>query len=393
MASLTPREPASLQERLSALDKLADGVNKKAGKPIMGRIGQNPEIMEKLKIKFIPTPGDQINEAMGGGWPRGRMSLVAGNPDSGKTSLLLETIAYNMKNPNFVAGWLESENSLKKEYICDMFGIDPNRFFFIEADRDGAAEEALDRIQAAIATNAFDIVVINSLKALVPSEEHRKSFNENSIGIQSRLNAKMTRKFTSIVSESGAAFVVITHLSTEIGSMSRDPLIISGGKAIAYASVLTIDLRKRSVLDTDPITREEGIKIGLTVKKNHCVPDRNPYLKTDYYAIFGEGIEQILTTLELAVDEGILRKAGAWIKEEDEKGNVVSWNGHEINFQGKEKFRIFAKEHPEYLEYLKSKINGTVVEQQTEEEIALAKEEEKAMEEKKLKKKSKKKGA
>lgn len=200
------------------------------------------------------------------------------------------------------------------------------------------------------------------------------------------MNAKMTRKFTALVSESNAAFVVITHLSTEIGSMSRDPLIISGGKAIAYASVLTLDLRKRAVLDTDPISREEGVKIGVTVKKNHVLPDKNPYVKTEYYAIFGKGIEQILSTMQLAIDEGILRKAGAWIKQEDENGEVQKWNGEELNFQGKEKFRLFCKEHPDYLEALKDMIKGTTVKFQSEEEVEKNKKEQEEMVQKKIKK-------
>ncbi len=184
MASLIPKEQKTLQERLSMLDKLADATNKKAGKVVMGRIGKSPEIMEKLTIQFIPTPSDALNEATGGGFPKGKMSLVAGLPDSGKTSLALETIALNMKkDEKFVAAWLESENSLKKEYICETFGIDPERFFFMEATQEGAAEESLDRLQAVFATGTCDMIVINSLKALVPSDEYRKAFSEHTIGL------------------------------------------------------------------------------------------------------------------------------------------------------------------------------------------------------------------
>lgn len=192
---------------------------------------------------------------------------------------------------------------------------------------------------------------------------------------QARMNAKMTRKFTSIVAESNCAFILVTHLSTMIGTMSRDPMIISGGYAIAYAASITLDLRKKSILDTDPINREDGIKIGVTVKKNHCVPERNPYVKTEYYAIFGEGIEQHLSTLENAIKQGVLTQAGAWIKDFDDNGEIRQWDDIPLNFQGKEKYRNFVIEHPGYLANLKSRIRGDVI-QMTLDEVAAAKAEE-----------------
>lgn len=184
MPSLNTKPKMALKEKLALLDKVAENVNKKHGKKIVGRIGRDPEIMERLEIKFIPTPSLNVNEATGGGFPRRRMTIVAGLPDSGKTSLCLETIALNQKkDPNFVAGWLESENSLQKEYVCETFGIDPDRFFFIEHDRDGAGERALDLVEAVLATGAIDMFVINSLKALVPSEEFKKSIGDAVVGV------------------------------------------------------------------------------------------------------------------------------------------------------------------------------------------------------------------
>lgn len=184
MASLDKKPKMALKERLALLDKVAENVNKKHGKKVVGRIGADPEIMERLRIKFTPTPSINVNDATGGGFPRRRMSIVAGLPDSGKTSLALETIAMNMKkDPSFVAGWLESENSLQKEYVCDTFGIDPERFFFIEHDRDGAGEKAIDLTEAVLATGAIDMFVINSLKALVPSEEFKKSIGDAVVGV------------------------------------------------------------------------------------------------------------------------------------------------------------------------------------------------------------------
>lgn len=368
MASLDRKPKMALKERLALLDKVAENVNKKAGKKIVGRIGADPEIMDRLSIKFIPTPSMNVNEAVGGGFPRRRMSLIAGLPDSGKTSLALETIALNMKkDPSFVAAWLESENSLQKEYVCDTFGIDPERFFFVEHDRDGAGEKAIDLAETVLSTGSVDMFVINSLKALVPSEEFKKSLTDAVVGVQARMNARMTRKLTALVAEHETAFVVITHLSTDIGSMSRDPLVISGGHAIIYAASIIFDLRKRAILDTDPISKEEGIKVGVTIKKNHCLPDRNPYVKTDYYAIFGQGIEQHLTVLDMAIKQGILIQKGAFIRDPDENGEPKVVDGEKLQWQGKERFRSYVIENEEYFEQLKARIRGEFVQLSDEE--------------------------
>lgn len=279
------------------------------------------------------------------------------------------------KDPTFVLGWLESENSVTFDFAINTFGLDPERVWYIEIDREGAGEVALDRIEAAMASGAISMMVINSLKCLTPSDEYKKQFGEHTIGLAARLNSKLMRKFTAIVAESDTAFVIVQHLSTQIGGYG-DPKIITGGQAILYGASIILDLRKRSILDSDPIKREEGIKIGVSVKKNHCVPDRNPYLKTEYFAIFGQGIEQHLSTLETAVKQGVLIQGGAWIKDlDDETGEPKQWSGQPLNFQGKEKYRQFVVDNPDYLEDLKRRIRGEV-DFMSEEEVALAKQEE-----------------
>ena len=363
MGNLKPKKKVSLDEKLKAMDKMADDINAKAGKKIMGRLGRQKDIdegiLDKMRIKFIPTPSRNFNAATGGGFPRGLMTIIAGLPDSGKTSLVLETIGMNMKrDPDFTVAWLESEDSLEEFYVTNTMGIDPNRFFLLEQRREDAGEAALDRLEAAVASGYHDMIVVNSLKAIVPSEEFKKSLTENSVALQARMNSKMVRKFISPVSESDAAYIVVTHLSTEIGGYG-DPLHIAGGKAILYASSLIVDLRKKTVTDEDPIKKDEGIKIGVTVRKNHCAPHRNPYVKTDYYAIFGEGIEQYMTTLDAAVEQGVLTKAGMYIKDLDKDGNIRTLSdGTKLQFQGKKKFREFCIENPDYFRDLQLRIDG-----------------------------------
>ena len=207
----------SLAERLKLVDSISKKINEKAGKEIVGRLSKNEELKERLKARFIHTPSMNINEAFGGGWPIGNISIVCGMEDSGKTAILLETIAKNQKeDPDFVALWLESEASLKDATI-DMFGIDRDRFIIIEHDRDGAGEEAINRIEAYLAAGVADMVVINSLKCLVPSEEFKKDMGSLQVGAQSRMNAKMMRKLTAIVEENQVAMILVQHLTTQIG--------------------------------------------------------------------------------------------------------------------------------------------------------------------------------
>lgn len=227
MASIIPKDKIlTVAEKKAILDKATDKINDNAHKVICGRIGRMPEIQEKLRIKWIPTPSYRLNKATGGGFPIGKFSIVAGNADSGKTSLLLETIGLNMqKDPDFFAAWLESENSLSLDYIIDTFHIDPERFFFIKHEKQGGAESALDVLCATADSGVFNMIVINSLKCLVPKTELDNSLEKDTIALQARLNSKMVKKFTSMIQEHDTAFIAITHKTTMIGTMSRDKLL------------------------------------------------------------------------------------------------------------------------------------------------------------------------
>lgn len=365
----------SLAERLKLIDSISKNINAKAGKDIVGRISKNEAMQEKLKAKFISTPSMNLNEVLGGGWPKGNISIVCGEEDSGKTAILLETIGKNMaEDPDFVALWLESEASLK-DMTLDMFNIDRDRFILIEHDRAGAGEEAVNRLEAYLAAGVADMVVINSLKCLVPSEEFKKDMNSLQVGVSARFNGKMIRKLTAIVDEYEIAMVIVQHLTTQIGILHGDPLTLAGGKAIRYGAMMIVDFRKRSIQESDPIKREEGMKIGVTIKKNHVITNRNPYLKTQYYIIYGEGTEVYLEALDLALSQGILTKAGAFIRVPDENGDAKIVNGEKMQWQGAAKFRQYCMDNTEFFEDLKKSIRGEVS-FMSESEVAEAKEEE-----------------
>lgn len=277
-------------------------------------------------------------------------------------------------DPNFCAIWLESESSLEKNYIVNTFDIDPNRFFFIDVNSSVGAEETLDILYNILQTGVADICVINSLKCLVPTKEQESSLKDVTIALQARLNSRLSKKFLALIAEYETAFILITHLSTDIGSMSRDPLIVSGGHAIKYWSALTLDLRKRTILENDPIGKEEGVKIGVHVLKNHCIPDRFPYVKFVYYAVFGQGIEKYLSTLDKACKQGIAEAKGAWIYWYNNKGELIEkWNG-------KMSYRNYMIDNPDkFQEFIKA--TSPEIENMSDDEIDQVKKLEKVVDE------------
>lgn len=352
----------SKEEKIKKLRKVASAINDSAGEVICGFI-DDPVIKDKLTIRFIPTPNDDLNEAIGGGFPIGRCSVVSGLSDSGKTSLLLETIGKAMqKDKDFLALWLESEQSITDlSYLKETFGIDPERFFFLKTNLNEGAESALDRCEALLRCGGINMFCVNSLKALVPKTELNKSITEDTVAMQARMNAKMLKKFLIICNEHDTAMVIVQHLTTLIGTMSRDPYSLGGGQLLKYGALLILDMRKQSINDSDPINKEEGMKICISVKKNHVVPKINPYVKVSHFVVYGEGTEVVFTTLNKAVGQGILTKSGAWI----------NWPDKQLKWCGKQEFRKAMKEDPNLLQTLRNLVSNEVVELTPEEMDAL----------------------
>lgn len=348
----------SLAERKKNLAKLIEGINQQSKEVVCGFI-DDPDIQKQINLEFIRTPNDNLNEAIGGGFPKGRLSIVTGLSDSGKTSLMLETVGLAMKeSEDFVALWLESEQSLNYDYMINQFHIDPSRFLFIKMTESGG-EEALDKCIAILKSKMVDMFVINSMRALVPKTEMNKSISEDTVATQARMNTKALKQIMSASYAGNIATVVIQHLSTVINSLSRDPYAMGGGLLLKYGGLLMLDMRKQTVLDTDPINKEEGMKVMISVKKNHVTPRLYPYVKVPHFVIYGEGTEQILTALDQALKQGVLRQTGAWIY----------WDEKDLKWCGKQAFRQSMKENPDTLQTLKNYIHGGDIEVLSEEEM------------------------
>lgn len=377
MADMTPIKEKNIAEKKKDINKLIEAINSKSKKNIVNW-GDDPETMEKLTIKFIPFPSLRLNE-MCSGIPKGKVSIVSGMPDSGKTSLILETIGMAMQeDPNFVAIWLESEKSLDLKALVEMHKIDLSRFIYLELGKDEPAEKTLDVLEAMINVGGINIAVINSLKCLTPKKEMSDSMDDQNIGLQARLNSKFMRKIVPTIAEQETALCMTQHLSTQIGTMYGDPMAMTGGYAIRFASMLTLDLRKKTIQKDDPIGDKEGLKIGVHVVKNHCNQTKYPYVRGDYFVKFGEGTQIFTEVIELAIEGGILYRGGSWISEIDPNTGEakVLEDGVTLKWQGMAKTKAYLEANPDYYKYLKELVlnAGIELESMDEEEVLAAEE-------------------
>ena len=355
----------SLADKLALLDRIAEDANTSAGRVVMGRVGASDAMKERLRIKWIETPNFAFNKAVGGGLPRGRLTYISGNPDSGKSVFCAEVIGYQQQqDPDFVAVWVETEESLTND-IIEMCGIDPQRFFVIEFTKDTAMEKVSDQLYGILTSMPVDMIVINSMKHLVPQSELNTDMSGSAgVAVAARANARMARRLSPVVSERDTAFVIITHTHTDIAAYGA-PQTISGGRGLRYWSSLTLFFSKVSIGASDPITKDQGIKIAVTVRKNHCIPAQNVYVRFEYYALFGQGTEQVLPLIPELESQGIIRRGGATIYVLDPEGKELG------KYPGKSAFRDAMLANPVLWRSLTDRLNtcGNIT-QLSEEEIA-----------------------
>ena len=360
----------ALADKLKRAKQGIEAINKQTGAPPdkpVAFFANEPIAKIKYTTRYIPTPCTELNEQISGepgigGFPIGSWTIVSGTYDSGKTGLTMETIGKQMAvDPDFVVLWVESEHSINNTTLA-LYKIDLQRIVILEMDAKEGGEAVLDRAEAMLNTGAFDMIVVNSLRALTPKAIINKPVSEDTMAIHARMNAKFFAKFSPLISDMGITGVVVQHLTTQIGTMSRDPLTLSGGQQIRYQNMLQLDLRKQSIGEGDPVSKEEGMKVVVYIRKNHINSAKFPYAKVTYYVIYGQGIETKLALLQRGLDKGVLTKAGAYIRFVDtETGEVMSW-------QGKQAFRN-ALSDPDLYKKIENACGGSQ-EELTQEEIA-----------------------
>ena len=360
------RQRKTKAEAIKNLKSLMNGINKKANETIIG-FANDEEIAESIKIEFLPTKSHALNEAFGG-YPLGKLTIITGMADCGKTSRILEDIGHNMKlDPEAVFAWVESEGSLSEEMI-DLFQIDRERFIVYQVDPNTGAEEAMD-ICISLAEAGVRMIAINSLRCLTPSKEFKDSVGDANIGLQARINAKFMRKVIPVLDKYGTALVCTQHKSTNIGKMFGDPMELAGGHALRYNSMLILDLTKLSIQKGDMYydMKNDVIRVKCKVQKNHCCATKNPYVSAEYTVIIGKGTDERGEIIQAAFDMGFVEKQGAWIRiypdgVEHTKGNeMMLSNGDQCKFNGMSAYMEYLNDSDELYEYIRDKVQGNVV--------------------------------
>lgn len=352
----------SKEEKRQIAMKVMDAQNKTQGRIA---VGFAKDVAKPLR--FLPTPSEDINAMIGGGFPIGRITEIFGNNSSGKTSICAETIGEDMQaDKNSFWAWLESEESFDPDYMQNVHDVDLNRLIYIDVAEEGA-EASLDRLESLIRTGILKGFVINSVAGLTPKKEMDDDLEKANIALQARMMSKLMRKWTGLIGRKDIVALYINQLRTDVNSRFGDPNVTTGGRALAFYSSLRFGMNNLKLQDADPITAEDGLKLNARVAKNRCVYD-NPYKKCEFYVLYGVGVDKITEIIDKAPEANILRKAGAWFYYEKEDGELITApkaivDGVEktdvpLSFQGRTKLRTFLGENEWFLTQLKDELRG-----------------------------------
>ena len=323
---VTHIEKDDLKARQAAINEAIKVIEKEYGKgAIMDISSENP-----IKVEAVSSGSLAIDSALGiGGYPKGRIVEVYGPESSGKTTIALHAIAEVQKTGG-IAAFIDAENALDIEYAKTL-GVDftPGKFFLSQPD---SGEQALDIAEKLILSGAIDIIVIDSVAALVPKAEIDGVMGANHIGLQARLMSQALRKLTGQINKANTIALFINQLREKVGVMFGSPEVTTGGRALKFYSTVRIDVRKGEAIkgaDSEILGNRTKIKIV----KNKVAP---PFKVAEVDIMFGEGISKIGETLDFAVDLDIINKSGSWF----------SYNGERLG-QGRENVKKVFEENEE----------------------------------------------
>jgi recombination protein RecA len=319
-------------DREKALETAIAQIERQFGKGAVMRLGQEG----RAPIEVIPSGAIALDVALGiGGLPRGRVVEIYGPESSGKTTIALHAVA-NAQRAGGVAGFIDAEHALDPEYARKL-GVDTDNLLVSQPD---SGEQALEIADMLIRSGALDVVVVDSVAALVPRAEIDGEMGDSHVGLQARLMSQALRKLTGAISASKTTAIFINQLREKVGVMFGSPETTTGGKALKFYASVRLDVRRIETLKDgqDAV----GNRVRVKVVKNKLAP---PFRQAEFDILFGEGISREGNLIDLGVEHGIVRKAGAW----------YTYEGDQLG-QGKENARKFLKDNPELADELEKKI-------------------------------------
>ena len=327
-------------DREEALKNALKHIEKEFGKGSIMRLG---EASANMNVETIPTGILPLDVALGvGGVPRGRIVEVYGPESSGKTTVTLHMIAEAQKNGG-IAAFIDAEHALDPVYAKKL-GVNIDELLISQPD---TGEQALDIVDALVRSGAIDLIVVDSVAALVPKAEIDGDMGDQAVGLHARLMSRAMRKLTGFISKSRTVVVFINQIREKVGVMFGSPETTTGGRALKFYSTVRLDVRK-----TDKIMQGQemiGNRTRIKVVKNKVAP---PFRTAEFDIMYGEGVSRVGTVLDIATDFDIIEKSGSW----------YSYGGSRLG-QGKENAKKALKEKPELAAEIEEKVRVKLVEQ------------------------------
>jgi recombination protein RecA len=327
----------SKEPKEKALSLAVAQIERQFGKGAIMRLGAQPSALD---IAVIPTGAISLDAALGvGGIPRGRVTEIFGPEASGKTTLALHLIAEVQKSGG-IAAFIDAEHALDPVY-AQKLGVKTDELLISQPD---TGEQALEIAETLVRSGAIDIIVVDSVAALVPKAEIDGEMGDAPMGMQARLMSQALRKLTGIISKSRTAMIFINQLRQKIGMFVGNPETTTGGNALKFYASVRLDVRRISqIKDGDEIT---GSRVRVKVVKNKVAP---PFRQAEFDMMYGEGISREGDLLDLASERGLVHKSGAWYAyQEDRIG------------QGREHAKQYLKEHPEVATAIEQQLRQTL---------------------------------
>lgn len=343
------------EDKLKALDAAIAQIEKQYGKGSVMKLGDNSA---NMNVETVPTGSLSLDIALGlGGLPKGRIIEVYGPESSGKTTVALHCVAEVQKRGG-IAGFIDAEHALDPVYARNI-GVDIDDLYISQPD---CGEQALEITETMVRSGAVDIVVVDSVAALVPKAEIDGDMGDSHVGLQARLMSQALRKLTAVISKSNCIVIFINQLREKVGVMFGNPETTTGGRALKFYSSVRLDVRRTESLKQGG--EIVGNHVRVKVVKNKIAP---PFREAEFDIMFGQGISREGDVLDLAVNAGIVNKSGAW----------YAYEGDKIG-QGRENAKTYIHENPAFFDMLEAKVRDFYFTQPEDEDAAVQEDSEKS---------------